>query len=93
MTMNRKELVTEIASRSQLTQKDVDKVLTNFFDIVGDTLTKGDKIQIAGFGTFEVREKKARTGKNPRTGEPMEIAASKAPAFKAGKLLKEKVNS
>lgn len=91
--MNRKELVTEIASRSQLTQKDVDKVLTNFFDIVGDTLTKGDKIQIAGFGTFEVREKKARTGKNPRTGEPMEIAASKAPAFKAGKLLKEKVNS
>ena len=93
MTMNRKELVAEIASRSQLTQKDVDKVLTNFFDIVGDTLTKGDKIQIAGFGTFEVREKKARTGKNPRTGEPMEIAASKAPAFKAGKLLKEKVNS
>ena len=93
MTMNRKELVTEIASRSQLTQKDVDKVLTNFFDIVGDTLTKGDKIQIAGFGTFEVREKKARTGKNPRTGEPMEIAASKAPAFKAGKLLKDMVNS
>lgn len=91
--MNRKELVTEIASRSQLTQKDVDKVLANFFDIVGDTLAKQGKIQLVGFGAFEVRERSARTGKNPRTGESVEIAAGKTPVFRAGKALKEKVNS
>lgn len=91
--MNRKELVAEIASRSQLTQKDVDKVLTSFCDIVGNTLAKQDKIQLVGFGSFEVRERSARIGKNPRTGESVEIEAGKTPAFKAGKLLKEKVNS
>ena len=91
--MNRKELVTEIASRSQLTQKDVDKVLTNFFDIVGDTLAKQEKVQLVGFGSFEVRERQARMGKNPKTGEIVEIPAGKTPSFKAGKQLKEKVSS
>ena len=91
--MNRKELVTEIASRSQLTQKDVDKVLANFFDIVGDTLAKQEKVQLVGFGSFEVRERQARMGKNPKTGEIVEIPAGKAPSFKAGKQLKEKVSS
>lgn len=91
--MNKKDLVAEISYRSQLTQKDVDKVLTIFVDIVGDTLAKQGKIQLVGFGAFEVRERSARTGKNPRTGESVEIAAGKTPVFRAGKALKEKVNS
>lgn len=91
--MNKKDLVAEISYRSQLTQKDVDKVLSVFVDIVGDTLAKRERVKIVGFGYFEVRERQARMSKNPRTGESVQIAASKTPVFKAGKLLKEKLNS
>ena len=84
--MNKTELVAAIAERTELTKK-------AFIDVVGDELSKGEKIQLAGFGTFEVTERAARDGINPRTKETIHIPASKAPKFKAMKSLKEKVNN
>ena len=83
--MNKTELVAAIAERTELTKKDADQALKAFIDVVGDELSKGEKIQLAGFGTFEVTERAAREGRNPLTGEKMQIKASKAPKFKAGK--------
>ena len=80
--MNKAELIEAIASSTEMTKTDVDKVITSFVDVVTDALTKGEKVSLKGFGNFEVRERGERTGRNPRTGEPMTIAASKAPAFK-----------
>lgn len=91
--MNKTELVAAIAERTELTKKDADQALKAFIDVVGDELSKGEKIQLAGFGTFEVTERAARTGKNPQTGKEIKIAACKAPKFKAGKALKDTVNS
>ena len=91
--MNKTELVAAIAERTELTKKDADQALKAFIDVVGDELSKGEKIQLAGFGTFEVTERAARDGINPLTKQPMKIAASKAPKFKAMKSLKEKVNN
>ena len=91
--MNKTELVAAIAERTELTKKDADQALKAFIDVVGDELSKGEKIQLAGFGTFEVSERAAREGRNPQSGEVMKIAASKAPKFKAMKSLKEKVNN
>ena len=91
--MNKTELVAAIAERTELTKKDADQALKAFIDVVGDELSKGEKIQLAGFGTFEVTERAAREGRNPLTGEKMQIKASKAPKFKAMKSLKEKVNN
>ena len=88
--MNKTELVAAIAERTELTKKDADQA---FIDVVGDELSKGEKIQLAGFGTFEVTERAARDGINPRTKETIHIPASKAPKFKAMKSLKEKVNN
>ena len=88
--MNKTELVAAIAERTELTKKDADQALKAFIDVVGDELSKGEKIQLAGFGTFEVTERAARDGINPRT---IHIPASKAPKFKAMKSLKEKVNN
>jgi DNA-binding protein HU-beta len=90
--MNKNELVAAIAEKTDLKKADAEKALKAFTEVVADELKKGEKIQLVGFGTFEVVEKPAREGRNPRTGETMKIAASKAPKFKAGKALKETVN-
>ena len=91
--MNKTELVAAMAKETNLSKKDVEAVLKSFTDVVvSDQLKKGDKVQLVGFGTFEVSERAAREGRNPQTGETMTIAASKAPKFKAGKALKDLVN-
>lgn len=91
--MNKTELVTAIADEAGISKKDAEKALKAFTDVVGEELKKGGKIQLVGFGTFEVSERAAREGRNPQTGKAMKIAASKAPKFKAGKALKDLVNA
>lgn len=91
--MNKTELVAAIAEKTELSKKDAEKAVKAFTDVVSEELKKGEKIQLVGFGTFEVAERPAREGRNPRTGETMPIAASKAPKFKAGKALKDMVNA
>ena len=90
--MNRTELVEAMSKKTGLTKKETEASLKAFIDVVGSALKKGDKIQLVGFGTFEVNKRAARKGKNPQTGEVIKIAASKAPKFKPGKALKELVN-
>ena len=90
--MNKTELVAAIAEKTELSKKDSEKALKAFIDVVTEELQKGEKIQLVGFGTFEVAERAAREGINPLTGEKMQIEASKAPKFKAGKALKDAVN-
>lgn len=90
--MNKTELVAAIAEKTELSKKDSEKALKAFIDVVTEELQKGEKIQLVGFGTFEVAERAAREGRNPLTGEKMQIDASKAPKFKAGKALKDAVN-
>lgn len=90
--MNKTELVAAIAERTQISKKDAEKAVKAFTEVVAEELTKGEKIQLVGFGTFEVSDRAAREGRNPRTGETMTIAASKTPKFKAGKALKDAVN-
>ena len=90
--MNKGELVVKIAEKTGLSKKDAEAALKAFTDIVAEELKKGEKIQLVGFGTFEVSERAARTGRNPQTGEEMTIAASKSPKFKAGKALKDSLN-
>ena len=90
--MNKTELVAAIAKKTELSKKDAVKALKAFTDVVAEELKKGEKIQLVGFGTFEVSERAARTGRNPQTGAEMTIAASKAPKFKAGKALKDSLN-
>lgn len=90
--MTKQDLVDKIAEATGLNKKDSTTALNATLDVIKDTLVAGDKIQLIGFGTFEVHERAARTGRNPQTGETMTIAASKAPAFKAGKALKDAVN-
>ncbi len=90
--MNKTELVAAMAQKADLSKKDAEKALTAFTETVTQALKKGDKVQLVGFGTFEVSTRTARTGRNPRTGETMKIKASKAPKFKAGKALKDALN-
>ena len=90
--MNKTELVAAIAEKTELSKKDSEKALKAFIDVVSEELQKGEKIQLVGFGTFEVVERAAREGRNPLTGAKMKIKASKAPKFKAGKALKDIVN-
>ena len=90
--MNKTELVAAIAEQAEMTKKDAEKALTAFTEVVAKELKKGEKIQLVGFGTFEVIERAAREGRNPLTGKKMQIKASKAPKFKAGKALKDAVN-
>ena len=90
--MNRMELVAAIAEKTEVSKKDAEKALKAFTDVVAEELKKGEKIQLVGFGTFEVSERAAREGRNPQTGEAMQIAASKSPKFKAGKALKDALN-
>lgn len=90
--MNKAELIAAVAEKADLSKKDAEKVLKAFTDVVAEELAKGEKIQVVGFGTFEVSERAAREGRNPQTGETMSIEASKAPKFKAGKALKDAIN-
>ena len=83
--MNKQELISAIAENANLTKKDAEAALAAFIGVVEDTLKKGDKVQLVGFGSFEVRERAARTGRNPHSGEEMKIEAAKVPAFKAGR--------
>lgn len=89
--MNKTELIKNVAQNAEISQKEVTVVVQTVVESITNTLAAGEKVQLIGFGTFEVRERAARTGRNPQTGEEMQIAASKVPAFKAGKELKEAV--
>ena len=90
--MNKTELVAAMAASAGLSKKDAEASVKAFTEVVAEELKKGEKIQLVGFGTFEVSKRAARTGRNPQTGKEMKIAASKAPKFKAGKALKDLVN-
>ena len=90
--MNKTELVAAIAEKAELSKKDAEKALKAFTETVAEQLKNGDKIQLVGFGTFDVKERAAHEGVNPQSGEKIQIAASKAPRFKAGKALKDAVN-
>ncbi len=90
--MNRKELVDALAAHTQSTKADAERNVAGLLDIISDTLKKGDSLTLVGFGTFEVRKRAARTGRNPKTGEELKIKASKVPAFKPGATLKGLVN-
>ena len=91
--MNKTELIAAVAEKAELSKKDAEKAVKAFTDVVSDELVKGEKIQLVGFGTFEVSERAAREGRNPKSGEVMNIPASKTPKFKAGKALKDMVNA
>lgn len=91
--MNKTELIAAIAEATELSKKDSEKALKAFTDIVEKELKAGNKVQLVGFGTFEVSERAAREGRNPQTGETMKIEASKSPKFKAGKALKDAINA
>lgn len=90
--MNKAELVEAVVEKTSVSKKDADAVIKATFDAISEAMANGDKVSLIGFGNFEVRERNARTGKNPRTGEAIEIAACKVPSFKAGKALKDAVN-
>ncbi|NDI34346.1 HU family DNA-binding protein [Chengkuizengella sediminis] len=90
--MNKSELVTKVAESTELQKKDASKAVDAVFQAISEALQSGDKVQLVGFGNFEVRERSARKGRNPQTGEEIDIAASKVPAFKPGKALKEGIN-
>ena len=91
--MNKAELIVAMAEAADMSRKDAEKALKAFTDVVAEELKKGEKVQIVGFGTFEVSERAEREGRNPQSGEAMMIAASKAPKFKAGKALKDIINA
>ena len=90
--MNKAELVAAVAAKTGDTKKNPEEVVNAFVDVVTASLKKGEKVQLVGFGSFEVKKRAARKGRNPQTGEEIKIPASKAPAFKAGKALKDAVN-
>ena len=90
--MNKSELIAAVVEKTELSKKDAEKAIKAFEDVVTEELKKGEKVQLVGFGTFEVAERAERVGRNPKTKESMVISASKAPKFKAGKALKDAVN-
>ena len=90
--MNKTELINAVAEKAELSKKDAEAAVTAMIDAITGALVEGEKVQLVGFGTFEVRERGARTGRDPRTNQEIQIPASKAPAFKAGKALKDTVN-
>ncbi|MEW8979487.1 MAG: HU family DNA-binding protein [Symbiobacterium sp.] len=89
--MNKQELVASVAEKAGMTKKDAEKALNAVVESIKEALNKGDKVSLVGFGTFEVRNRAARSGRNPRTGDPIKIPAGKVPAFRPGKELKESV--
>jgi DNA-binding protein HU-beta len=92
ISMNKTELITAVAEKAEISKRDSEKAVKAFVDVITEELKKGEKVQVVGFGTFEVSERAAREGRNPQTGETMKINACKAPKFKAGKALKDAVN-
>ena len=91
--MNKAELIASVAEKAGLTKKDAEKAVVAIFDSIQQAMVEGDKVQVIGFGTFEVKERSARAGRNPRTNETIQIPASKNPVFKAGKALKDAFNA
>ncbi|MFF2887601.1 MULTISPECIES: HU family DNA-binding protein [Paenibacillus] len=91
--MNKTDLIAKVAELTDLSKKDATKAVDAVFEAISDALQSGDKVQLVGFGNFEVRERQARKGRNPQTGEEIDIAASKMPAFKPGKSLKDLVSN
>lgn len=91
--MNKAELIAQVAEKSELTKKDAEKAVSAVLAAIEESLTRGDKVQLVGFGTFEVRERAARKGRNPQTGEEINIEAARVPVFKAGKVLRDTVSS
>ena len=89
--MNKATLVTKVVEKTGLTKKEAEKVVAAVFESIQDALISGDRVQLVGFGTFEVRDRGARTGRNPRSGATIQIPATKVPAFKAGKALKDAI--
>ena len=89
--MNKNELIAAVAEKAELSKKDAEAAVTAVVDAITESLCQGEKVQLVGFGSFEVKERAARTGKNPATGAEIEIPASKAPVFKAGKALKDAI--
>lgn len=90
--MTKVELATAISEKAQISKKDAENVVRAFTDVIGDELKKGEKIQLVGFGTFETVKRAAREGRNPQTGETVQIKAARSPKFKAGKALKDFIN-
>ena len=90
--MNKAELISAVAEKANVTKKDSDAVISAVFGVIEETLAQGEKVQLVGFGSFEVKQREARIGRNPKTKESISIPASKSPIFKAGKALKESVN-
>ena len=90
--MKKSELVAQLADSNDLSRRQAEKVIDDFLDLIADELAKGEKVVLSGFGTFEVRTRVARSGRNPRTGEEINVPEQKTPAFKVGKLLKDAVN-
>lgn len=91
--MNKADLISQVAEKTELTKKDAEKAVSALLASVEEALAKGEKVQLVGFGTFEIRERAARKGRNPQTGEEISIAAARVPVFKAGKALREAVSS
>ena len=91
--MKKSEMIEVLANKTGLTKADCEKVFNATFDLFKDELAKGEKVSVSGFGVFKISERSAREGRNPQSGEPMTIAASKAPKFKAGKALKDMINN
>ena len=89
--MNKNELINAVAERANLTKKDSELAVSAMIEAITDALCEGDKVQLVGFGSFEIKKREARVGRNPKTKEPIEIPATKVPVFKAGKLLKDSV--
>ncbi len=89
--MNKAEMISNVAEKAELTKKDAEKAVTAVLETIGEALSRGDRVQLVGFGTFEIRERAARKGRNPQTGEEIDIAAARVPVFKAGKSLREAV--
>ena len=90
--MNKSELIVALAQKADISKKDAEKAISAFIDVVTETLTAGDKVQLVGFGTFESKERPARVARNPRTGEEITIEASKTASFRVGKALKDSIN-
>lgn len=91
--MNKSEVISEVAAKAGVSKADATSIINTYQNVIIEALSKGVSVSMIGFGAFEVKERAARTGRNPRTGEPLEIAASKSPVFKAGKVFKEAVKN
>lgn len=89
--MNKSELIYTVSDRVGMSKRDTTRIVETMFDVIAEALAKGDKVQLVGFGNFEIRERAARVGRNPQTGEVIQIAPSRVPAFRAGKALREEV--